>query len=142
MTRRVELQNPTTYQSFEDGSSALFLSISRPDVEPVLIELFLLREGLADQFALASRREKLFVARNDALSFGLCEVCDATSFALSLNRRELDLVCDFLLKFYRDGEPEVSQVDIELDSSAGNSVTFVVRAVETRRPLRGLESER
>src|SRR5262245_22283010 len=126
--RRVQLKNPVRYETFSDGSSAMTVSICRADVEPLLLELLLLRDDLADRCTLDTAAGKLFIAKHDSSSnFGTCDARNLESVTASLVTREFDLTCGFLLKYYRDGAPEVTHLDIDLTSS-GRRVTLVFEA--------------
>jgi hypothetical protein len=141
MIRHLEIEHPIAYATPVSGSSALALLIGRSALGRFLIELCLLREGLTERLVLTDRNRRLSVAAGAVSKLGRFKSSE-DDFAVSLSAVQLELVCTFLLKYYRDGEAEVDHIDVELDSDEGCGVALVIKAENAKKPIGGSEAKR
>jgi hypothetical protein len=141
MIRHLEIEHPIAHETLIDGSSALALIIGRSVLDRFLLELCLLREGLAERLVLTDRNKRLSVAAGAVSKFGKFKSSE-DDFAVCLSAVQLELVCTFLLKYHRDGEAEVDHIDVELDSDEGRVVALVIKAENAKKPIGGSEGRR
>jgi hypothetical protein len=136
MIRHLELSTSIRHHSFGAGTYATTVIIGRAALDQILVELFLLREGLIDRLVITHKGTKLSVSSADTSKFGTY-LQMAGGPTVSLTSVELEFISSFLLKYYRDGVAEVDHIDVDLGSG-----TLIVKAEDSKAPMSGVEAKR
>lgn len=98
---------------FDNGSSAVRVSVGLASVPRFVLEVSLLHFGLVERLTIrAGARTKLEV-RSSSIEWGEIEMGDG-HWAVALSHRQLEVWLVYLLKFQRDSRAEVEHLDIEL----------------------------
>ncbi len=144
MTRTLRAPHALTVEQFKDDTWGASFKIDSRLLAPVLLELALIRESLADRLICLGEngvKVSLHLTRDNEFSSGHYEKSTAD---IMLSQRDLEFLSSFLLKYYRDRVAEVDHIDIDIyrpDSGVEEGV-FIIQAADSNPGMSGDEARR